>query len=95
MRPMLRTNRVQPIQRVQTGVGDATGLSTDSLMRSAHAESAVRLAGALCPPAVLSELLLQKEMGEPAASRARSEATVAYSVHLRAVEQRHALSHSH
>ena len=43
MRLMLHSNRVQPIHRVQTGVDDATGLSIDSLLRSAHAEWALRL----------------------------------------------------
>ena len=43
MRLLLGTNRVQLILRVQAGVDDATGLSIDSLMRSAHAKWAVLL----------------------------------------------------
>ena len=43
MRLLLGANRVQPTHRVQTGVDDVTGLSIDSLMRSAHAKWAVLL----------------------------------------------------
>ena len=60
MRLLLRTNRVQPMHQVQAGVDDATGLSIDSLMRSAHAKRGPCYSGALCPHAVLQELLQRK-----------------------------------